>query len=138
MNSIGWLLCSVHFASVQELPAIQVPPTVQAILAARIDRLPEDGKRLLQTAAVIGTEVPLPLLQAISEVSEEALYRSLTHLQAAEFLYETNLYPERVYTFKHALTQNVAYQSLLTSTRQQYHQRIAQVLEERFPDTAET
>ncbi len=116
----------------QELPTIQVPATVQAILAARIDRLPQDEKRLLQTAAVIGTEVPLPLLQAISEVPEEVLYRGMTHLQAAEFLYETSLFPDRVYTFKHALTQNVAYQSLLTSTRQQYHQRIALVLEEQF------
>jgi predicted ATPase len=122
----------------QEIPTIHVPPTVQAILAARIDRLQQEEKRLLQMAAVIWTEVPFTLLQTITELSEEALYRALAHLQAAEFLYETRLFPERVYTFKHALTQNVAYQSLLTSTRQHYHQRIAQVLEERFPDTVET
>jgi predicted ATPase len=86
----------------QALPTIQVPATVQAILAARIDRLPADDKRLLQTAAVIGTDVPLPLLQAITELPETALYRSLTHLQAAEFLFETRFFPEREYTFKDA------------------------------------
>jgi predicted ATPase/class 3 adenylate cyclase len=123
---------------VQALPTIQVPATVQAVLAARIDRLPPDEKQLLQTAAIIGTEVPLPVLQAIAELSEDALHRGLTHLQTAEFLYETRLFPEREYTFKHALTQQVAYQSLLTSTRQHVHQKIAQVLEERFPETAET
>ena len=77
------------------LPTVQVPATVQAVLAARIDRLPPEDKRLLQTAAVIGTEVPLPLLQAIAEVPEDALHRGLAHLQAAEFLYETRLFPER-------------------------------------------
>jgi predicted ATPase len=98
----------------QAVPTIQVPATVQAVLAARIDRLPPEEKQLLQAAAVIGTEVPLPLLQAIAELPEAALYRGLAHLQAAEFLYETRLFPERAYTFKHALTQQVAYQSLLT------------------------
>ena len=70
----------------QALPTIQVPATVQAVLAARIDRLPPAEKRLLQTAAVIGTEVPLPLLQAIAELPEAALHGGLAHLQAAEFL----------------------------------------------------
>jgi predicted ATPase len=78
----------------QALPTIQVPATVLAVLAARIDRLPSADKRLLQTAAVIGTEVPLPLLHAIAETPEDALQRSLAHLQAAEFLYETRLFPE--------------------------------------------
>jgi predicted ATPase len=87
----------------QALPTIQVPATVQAVLAARIDRLPPEDKRLLQTAAVLGTEVSFALLQAIAEAPEEALHRGLAHLQAAEFLYETSLFPERVYTFKHAL-----------------------------------
>src|SRR5262249_17419211 len=89
---------------VQAIPTVQVPATVQAVLAARIDRLPTEEKRLLQTAAVIGTEVPLPLLQAIAEVPEAALHGGLAQLQAAEFLYETRLFPEREYTFKHALT----------------------------------
>ena len=77
----------------QALPTIHVPATVQAVLAARIDRLPAEEKRFLQTAAVIGTEVPLPLLQAIAELPEAVLHRSLAHLQAAEFLYETGSFP---------------------------------------------
>ena len=120
------------------LPDIAVPATVQAVLAARIDRLPPDAKRLLQTAAVIGTEVPFPLLQTVADMAPETLHRSLAQLQGAEFLYETHLFPERVHTFKHALTQNVAYQSLLTSTRQQVHRQIAQALETLFPETVET
>ena len=102
----------------QALPTIQVPATVQAMLAARIDRLPPEEKRLLQTAAVVGTEVPLPLLQAIANMPEDALHRHLAHLQAAEFLYETRLFPEPEYTFKHALTHEVAYNSLLLERRQ--------------------
>jgi class 3 adenylate cyclase/DNA-binding winged helix-turn-helix (wHTH) protein/predicted ATPase len=122
----------------QTLPSIQVPATVQAVLATRIDRLPPEDKRLLQAAAVIGRDVPFPLLQAIAEGPEEALRRSLAHLQGVEFLYELHLFPEHFYTFKHALTQEVAYQSLLQRTRKQYHQQIAQVLIERFPDTVAT
>jgi class 3 adenylate cyclase/tetratricopeptide (TPR) repeat protein len=113
----------------QALPTIQVPATVQAVLAARIDRLPPEHKRLLQTAAVIGTEVPLPLLQAIAELSEEVLYPGLAHLQAAEFLYETRLFPEGEYTFKHALTHEVAYGSLLQERRRVLHARIVDALE---------
>jgi predicted ATPase len=80
---------------VKPLDSLQVPATVQAVLAARIDRLPAEDKRLLQTAAVIGTEVPLPLWQAIAELPESDLQRGLAHLQASEFLYETRLFPER-------------------------------------------
>jgi predicted ATPase len=111
------------------LPTIQVPATVQTVLAARIDRLPPEHKRLLQTAAVIGTEVPLPLLQAIAEQSKEVLYPGLAHLQAAEFLYETRLFPELEYTFKHALTHEVAYGSLLLERRRSLHARIVEALE---------
>jgi class 3 adenylate cyclase/tetratricopeptide (TPR) repeat protein len=113
----------------QALPTIQVPATVQAVLAARMDRLPSEEKRLLQTAAVIGTEVPLPLLQAIAELPEVALHRGLAHLQEAEFLYETRLFPEREYTFKHALTHEVAYGSLLQARRRTLHARIVEALE---------
>jgi class 3 adenylate cyclase/predicted ATPase len=120
----------------QSLPTIQAPATVQAVLTARIDRLPAEEKQLLQAASVIGTEVPLPLLEAIAELPEAALHRGLAHLQAAEFLYETRLFPERAYTFKHALTQQVAYQSLLISTRQRYHQQLARELEA-HPETVE-
>jgi class 3 adenylate cyclase/tetratricopeptide (TPR) repeat protein len=113
----------------QALPTVQVPATVQAVLAARIDRLPVDAKHLLQTAAVIGHEVPLILLQAVADLAEEALHRSLTQLQGAEFLYETRLFPEREYTFKHALTHEVAYGSLLQERRRTLHTHIVEVLE---------
>jgi class 3 adenylate cyclase/tetratricopeptide (TPR) repeat protein len=114
---------------IQALPTVQVPATVQAVLAARIDRLPPEEKQLLQTAAVMGTEVPLALLQALDGGHEEALRRGLTHLQAAEFLYETRLFPEIEYTFKHALTQQVAYETLLQERRRALHARIVQALE---------
>jgi class 3 adenylate cyclase/tetratricopeptide (TPR) repeat protein len=118
----------------QALPAIQVPATVQAILAARIDRLQPQEKHLLQTAAVIGTEVPLPLLQSIAELPETELYRGLAHLQAAEFLYETRLFPEQAYTFTHALTHEVAYSSLLLEQRRGLHGRVVQALEALAPE----
>jgi class 3 adenylate cyclase/tetratricopeptide (TPR) repeat protein len=111
------------------LPTIQVPATVQAVLAARIDRLPPEDKRLLQTAAVIGTEMPLALVQAIAEAPAEGLHRSLAHLQTSEFLYETQLFPEQVYTFKHALTHEVAYGSLLHERRRTLHAQIVEALE---------
>jgi predicted ATPase len=118
----------------QALPTIQVPATVQAVLAARIDRLPPEEKRLLQTAAVVGTEVPLPLLQAIADAPEAALHRSLAHLQAAEFLYETCLFPEPEYTFKHALTHEVAYGSLLLERRRVLHARLVEAFEVLTPE----
>jgi class 3 adenylate cyclase/tetratricopeptide (TPR) repeat protein len=111
------------------LDSLQVPATVQAVLAARIDRLPPDEKRLLQTAAVIGTEVPLPLLHAIAEVPAAVLHRGLAHLQAAEFLYETRLFPEPEYTFRHALTHEVAYGSLLLERRRVLHAHIVEAME---------
>jgi class 3 adenylate cyclase/tetratricopeptide (TPR) repeat protein len=116
------------------LEGLQVPSTVQAVLAARIDRLPPEEKRLLQTAAVIGTEVPWPLLQAIADASDEALHRGLAHVQAAEFLYETSLFPERVYTFKHALTHEVAYGGLLRERQRLLHGRIVTAIEQWYAD----
>src|SRR5439155_9653602 len=119
---------------VQPVSSLQVPMTVQAILAARIDRLQAEDKRLLQTAAVVGTEVSLALLQAIADVTEERLHRGLVRLQAAEFLYEVSLFPEHVYTFKHALTHEVAYGSLLQERRWALHARIVAALEAVVPD----
>jgi class 3 adenylate cyclase/tetratricopeptide (TPR) repeat protein len=116
------------------LDGLQVPGTVQAVLAARIDRLPSEEKRLLQTAAVIGTDVPLALLQAIADMPEAVLQRGIAHLQAAEFLYETRLFPEPDYTFKHALTHEVAYGSLLLERRRVLHARIVEALEALAPD----
>jgi tetratricopeptide (TPR) repeat protein len=113
----------------KSLDRLHVPATVQAVLAARIDRLSQEDKHLLQCAAVVGTDVPLPLVQAIAEVPEETLHRSLARLQAAEFLYETRLFPEREYTFKHTLTHEVAYGSLLQERRRALHARIVEALE---------
>jgi class 3 adenylate cyclase/tetratricopeptide (TPR) repeat protein len=118
----------------QPLDSLQVPATVQAVLAARIDRLPPEDKRLLQTAAVIGTEVPWPLLQAIADVPEAALHQGLTRLQAAEFLYEARLFPELEYTFKHALTHEVAYGSLLQQRRRPLHARVVEAIEGLYAD----
>jgi class 3 adenylate cyclase/tetratricopeptide (TPR) repeat protein len=113
----------------QPLDTLQVPATVQAVLATRIDRLSPEEKHLLQMAAVIGNEIPLPLFQTVAELSEEALHRGLAHLQAAEFLYETSLFPELAYTFKHALTHEVAYGSLLQERRRALHACIVEALE---------
>jgi class 3 adenylate cyclase/tetratricopeptide (TPR) repeat protein len=119
---------------VQPLESLQVPATVQAVLAARIDRLPPEEKRLVQTAAVIGTEVPWQLLQAIADAPDEGLNRGLAHLQAAEFLYETSLFPERVYTFKHVLTHEVAYGGLLRERQRLLHGCIVAAIEQREAD----
>ena len=116
------------------LTDIQVPPTVQAILAARIDRLSPEDKRLLQSAAVIGKDVPFALLAAIAEEREEELRRGLAHLQAAEFLYEVSLFPDLEYTFKHALTHEVAYGSVLHERRRALHARIVEVIETLYGD----
>jgi predicted ATPase len=118
----------------QALPSIQVPATVQAVLAARIDRLPPEAKNLIQAAAIIGKDVPAALLQATIEVRWEAVQRSLAHLQTAEFLYETRLFPELEYTFKHALTQEVAYNAVLLERRRGLHERAAQAIEGLFAE----
>jgi class 3 adenylate cyclase/tetratricopeptide (TPR) repeat protein len=116
------------------IQAIEVPATVQVILAARIDRLPADDKQLLQTASVIGKDVPLLLLHAVAEAAENPVQRGLTHLQAAEFLYETRLFPDPEYTFKHALTHEVTYGTLLQDRRKALHARIADAIERFYPD----
>jgi class 3 adenylate cyclase/tetratricopeptide (TPR) repeat protein len=118
----------------QPLQAIQMPPTVQAILAARIDRLPPNEKRLLQTAAVIGRDASCALLQALADLPEPQLRQGLLHLQAAEFLYETSLFPEPAYTFKHTLTHEVAYGSLLGDQRRALHGRIVEAIERLYRD----
>src|SRR5262245_25787635 len=114
--------------------SLTIPAPVQVILAARIDRLAPEAKRLLQAAAVIGTDVPLPLLLAIADAPEPAVRAELTYLQAAEFLYETRLFPDLEYTFKHALTHEVAYQGLLHDRQRALHARIAEAIERLSPE----
>jgi class 3 adenylate cyclase/tetratricopeptide (TPR) repeat protein len=114
--------------------ALQIPATAQAILAARIDRLSPEDKRLLQAASVVGKDVPFALVQAIADVTEDSLRQGLARLQGAEFLYETSLFPDLEYTFKHALTHDVAYGSLLQERRRALHARIVDAMEEIYPD----
>jgi predicted ATPase/class 3 adenylate cyclase len=115
------------------LASIQVPATVQAILAARIDRLPPLEKRLLQSASVIGMDVPFALLLALEDVPEEELRGGLASLQSAEFIYETALFPDLEYTFKHALTHEVAYGALLFEQRKALHARLVSVIDRMAP-----
>ena len=109
--------------------AIQVPVTVEVMLAARIDRLVPEDKRLLQVASVVGKNVPFALLQAVAELPDEALRRGLDHLQAAEFIYEIGLFPDLEYSFKHALTHDVTYAGLLHERRRELHARIVDAIE---------
>jgi tetratricopeptide (TPR) repeat protein len=119
------------------LPPLAIPATLHDSLMARLDRL-ATVKSLAQLGATLGSEFSYELLQAVSSWDEGTLHRGLHQLVAAEFLYQQGLPPQATYRFKHALIQDAAYQSLLKSTRQQYHQRIAQVLEARFPEVCET
>jgi predicted ATPase len=123
-----------NYELARDLPAIQVPGTVQAILTTRIDRLPPEEKRLLEIAAVIGKDFPLALLLAVADENEGTVRRRLGHLQTAEFLYETRLFPDLEYTFKHALTHEVAYGSLLHERRRDLHARIAETMERLYGD----
>jgi predicted ATPase/class 3 adenylate cyclase len=113
---------------------LQVPATAQAILAARIDRLDPDHKRFLQAAAVLGTEVPLELFQAIADESPDRVSHGLAELQASEFLYPKQLFPSVAYTFRHALTHEVAYGSLLAERRRILHARIVTAIEQLYPE----
>jgi class 3 adenylate cyclase/tetratricopeptide (TPR) repeat protein len=111
-----------------------VPPTVNTVLAARIDRLSEREKSLLQSAAVIGREFSEPVLARAAALGDGELEPALRALIAAEFLYEQELYPDAVYAFKHPLTQEVAYHSQLGERRAAVHRRVAEALEELYPD----
>ena len=121
---------------VAPIASIAVPGTVQSILAARIDRLAEREKRVLQTAAVVGKEVPESLLRAVVDLPEDDLRAALSALCTAELLHEAALYPELEYAFKHPLTHQVAYESQLTERRRRLHARVARAIEARDPERA--
>ena len=131
LEELTWTLADDRI----DTPAI--PNTVQAVLAARIDQLPQEEKRLLQLTAVIGQTAPVRLLQLVDSLETEQREACLASLQRAEFLYRRSLNNEDVVTFKHALTQDVAYQSLLERTRSGFHRSIATVLEQEFADVVE-
>jgi predicted ATPase len=121
----------------QAVPLQTIPATLQEALLARLDRLSE-ARQIAQLGATLGREFSHELLQAVAPLSETDLHTALSKLVEAEILYQRGVGEQARYFFKHALIQDTAYQSLLKSTRQQYHQKIARVLEERFPDTKET
>jgi class 3 adenylate cyclase/tetratricopeptide (TPR) repeat protein len=114
---------------VGDVQSLTVPATAQAVLAARIDRLAPEDKRRLQAAAVVGKDVPLPLLLAVTAEAEDGLRAGIARLQAAEFLYETRLFPDLEYTFKHALTHEVAYTAILHERRRTLHAHVAEAIE---------
>jgi predicted ATPase/DNA-binding winged helix-turn-helix (wHTH) protein len=113
-----------------------IPSTIQAVLAARIDKLALPEKRLLQIASIIGSRFDENLLRVVSNYDTEAFEASTRVLQSREFIYQSAAAPASDFTFRHALTQDVAYQTLLTSVRTHYHQRIAEILERDFPEAA--
>ena len=115
---------------------IQIPDTIQGIIAARMDRLEENLKRIMQVASVIGREFAFRILQSITEM-REGLKSHLLNLQGLELIYEKSLFPELEYVFKHALIQEVAYNSLLLKRRQEIHEKIGHAIEELYPDRLE-
>ncbi|HTR09026.1 MAG TPA: adenylate/guanylate cyclase domain-containing protein [Paraburkholderia sp.] len=112
--------------------ALHIPTTVQGVLAARIDRLPAAEKDLLQTLAVIGKTFPANLVQGVVDLPNDELYALLSHLVAGEFVYELPAFPSVEYVFKHALTQEVAGNSMLAERRRSLHERIGQAIETLF------
>jgi predicted ATPase len=125
-----------HYELTGAFSTFAIPTTLQDSLMARLDRL-VTAKAVAQYAAVIGRQFPYDLLQVVSQLDESMLQYELGRLVEAEIVYQRGVPPQATYTFKHALIQDAAYASLLKSTRQQYHQCIAQVLEAQFPETAE-
>ena len=126
-----------HYVLTGPLPPLAIPSTLHDSLMARLDRL-STVRALAQLGAVLGREFSYELIQAVAPVDEMTLQQGLAQLVDAELVYQRGLPPQSRYVFKHALIQETAYQSLLRSTRQQYHQRIGQVLEAQFPETVET
>jgi TOMM system kinase/cyclase fusion protein len=125
-----------HYELIGSFSTFAIPATLQDSLMARLDRL-VTAKAVAQYASVIGRQFAYDLLSTVSQLDEATLQRELGRLVEAEIVYQRGLPPQATYVFKHALIQDAAYQSLLKSTRQQYHRQIAQVLEARFPETAE-
>jgi predicted ATPase len=123
-----------HYELTGSLSTFTIPATLQDSLMARLDRL-MTGKVIAQLGATIGRQFSYALLQAVAQLNDRTLHEELQRLVEAELLYQRGVPPQATYTFKHALIQDAAYESLLKSTRQHYHQRIAQVLEEQLPET---
>jgi class 3 adenylate cyclase/tetratricopeptide (TPR) repeat protein len=125
---------SPRFRLTRSIDRVEIPDTVQAVLAARIDRLPVEDRTLLQVASVIGKDVPVVLLGAVADVSADRLHRQLAELRSLEFLYEINRSSGTEYTFKHSLTHAVTYDSMLLKHRRVLHARIMAAIEQNYPD----
>jgi class 3 adenylate cyclase/tetratricopeptide (TPR) repeat protein len=125
-----------RFVLSQKPSEIDVPDTIQGIIAARMDRIEDNLKRIMQVASVIGREFAYRILQSITDMSED-LKASLVNLQGLEFIYEKQLFPELEYIFKHALTQEVAYNSLLLKRRKEIHERIGEAIEALYSERLE-
>jgi predicted ATPase len=126
-----------HYELQGSLPSLAIPTTLHDSLMARLDRL-GDAKEVAQLGATLGRTFPYELLRAVSSWDEERLQQAMAQLVDAELLYQRGLPSHVTYVFKHALIQETAYQSLLKSKRQQYHRQTVHILEQRFPDIAET
>jgi tetratricopeptide (TPR) repeat protein len=122
-----------RFVLTRDIASAQVPDTVQGIIAARMDRLEESLKRIMQVAAVIGREFAFRLLETITEMKEN-LKSGLLNLQGLEFIYEKSLFPDLEYIFRHALVQEVAYNSLLIQRRKEIHEKIGRAIEQLYPE----
>jgi class 3 adenylate cyclase len=133
---LGMLVRNGGVKLAKPLASLRIPPTVQGIIASRIDRLPADEKDLLQAVAVIGSEFTLSVARSISGKSDDGLNRILNHLQLAEFIYEQPSTADVQYTFKHALTHDVTYNSLLSDRRKMLHERTGQAIEELYVERA--
>jgi predicted ATPase len=136
-DAVGASLVPAQIEGVHKGTPLQIPSTVHAILAARIDRLAPDEKALLQQLSVIGREFPLSLVRQVITQPEADLYRLLASLQHKEFLYEQPAFPESEYIFKHALTQEVAYNSVLIERRKALHEQTGQAIEALYRDQLE-
>ena len=121
----------------RSLDEVEIPQSVQAVLAARVDRLPTEERTLLQIASVIGKTIALILLRAVANIPAERLHQQLSDLQAFEFLYEMNLPSGTEYTFKHALTHDVTYEGMLLAHRRAWHAQVMRAIEETYPDRLE-
>jgi class 3 adenylate cyclase/tetratricopeptide (TPR) repeat protein len=125
-----------QFVLARDVSTDQVPDTIQGIIAARMDRLEESLKRIMQVAAVIGREFAFRILETITEMKEE-LKSGLVNLQGLEFIYEKSLFPDLEYIFRHALVQEVAYNSLLINRRKEIHEKIGRAIESLYPQRLE-
>jgi class 3 adenylate cyclase/tetratricopeptide (TPR) repeat protein len=121
-----------QFILARDVSSLQVPDTIQGIIAASMDRLEESLKRIMQVASVIGREFAFRILETITEMKEE-LKSGLVNLQGLEFIYEKSLFPDLEYIFRHALVQEVAYNSLLINRRKEIHEKIGNAIESLYP-----